>query len=54
MMSEFVDQNIVNNILPHDEKAKDETPWYEKARLKDAPHQYRKLRLLFSFSIELV
>uniref|UniRef100_A0A8R1TRN1 cystathionine beta-synthase n=1 Tax=Onchocerca volvulus TaxID=6282 RepID=A0A8R1TRN1_ONCVO len=44
MMSEFVDQNIVNNILPHDEKAKDETPWYEKARLKDAPHQYRKLR----------
>ncbi|KAM3728405.1 Cystathionine beta-synthase cbs-1 [Dirofilaria immitis] len=45
MISEFVDKNIINDILPYDENAKNEKPWYEKARLKGAPHQYRKLRL---------
>lgn len=39
-----MDKIIVNDILPYDEKAKNEKPWYEKACIKDAPHQYRKLR----------
>lgn len=45
MMSEFVDRIIVDDILPYNEEAKHEKPWYEKALLKDVPHQYRKLRL---------
>ncbi|VDK84705.1 unnamed protein product [Litomosoides sigmodontis] len=44
MTSEFEDKIIVNDMLPYDEKAKSEKPWYEKASIKNAPHQYRKLR----------
>uniref|UniRef100_A0AAF5PKM1 cystathionine beta-synthase n=1 Tax=Wuchereria bancrofti TaxID=6293 RepID=A0AAF5PKM1_WUCBA len=45
MISEFVDKIIVDDVLPYNEKVKHEKSWYEKALLKDAPHQYRKLRL---------
>lgn len=44
---QFVDENILNDIRPYDEKAKEETPWYQKALLNGAPHQYRPLRLIF-------
>ncbi|EFO24166.2 cbs-prov protein [Loa loa] len=45
MISEFVDKIILNDVLPYNEEVKNEKAWYEKALLKDAPHQYRKLRL---------
>uniref|UniRef100_A0A0R3RF79 cystathionine beta-synthase n=1 Tax=Elaeophora elaphi TaxID=1147741 RepID=A0A0R3RF79_9BILA len=45
MMSEFVDKIIVNDVLPYDERAKDEQGWYEKANMKDAPHRFRELKL---------
>lgn len=45
-MSEFVDLVTVNDLLPDAGEAINGKPWYEKALLKGAPHQYRELRLL--------
>lgn len=44
-MVEFVDANIVNDIKPYDEYAKKEKPWYEKASMAGAPHQFRRMRI---------
>ncbi|VDN02466.1 unnamed protein product [Thelazia callipaeda] len=51
-MAEFVDQIIVNDVLPYDEEAKKEKPWYEKACIPNAPHRFRELRLPNGKAIE--
>lgn len=45
---------FMKDALPYDEKTKNEKPWYEKAGIKDAPHQYRKLRLFLFRALKTV